>query len=221
MIMYSASSAAGGAPSHSPAPGPFPAAHRVPTGGRPVPPPADPRSHGGLCSRERRSATDFFLARAAALRLSRSRMSRKDRRSDSSLSRSAGDRDVPSHPARGGCGQGCPSPACHTGQGWQGLSDAEQTEAGVTCPVPPAVPPLPAPAPAPHNPAIDGPGVPGEDEEGGRGPALLKAPLCVLTERVCSRLGEGSSGWGLRRAAQRAAPPCCRGGGGGMARGSS
>lgn len=80
----------GGAPGHSPAPTPFPATQWVPTGGHPVPPPADPRSHGGLCSRERRSATDFFLARAAVLRLSRSRMSRKDRRSDSSLSRSAG-----------------------------------------------------------------------------------------------------------------------------------
>lgn len=109
-------------------------------GATPYPPqPTDPHSHEGLCSRERRSATDFFLARAAALRLSRSRMSRKDRRSDSSLSRSAGDRDVPSHPAGGG--------------GWRGLSDAMQTEEGVTCPVPPP----PAPAPAPHNPAIDGP----------------------------------------------------------------
>lgn len=136
MIMYSASSAAGGAPGHSPAPSPFPAAHRALSGGAaPFPPlPADPRSHGGLCSRERRSATDFFLARAAVLRFSRSRMSRKDRRSDSSLSRSAGDRDVPSYPARGGCRQGCLSPAHHTGQGWQGLSGAEQTDVGIYVP---------------------------------------------------------------------------------------
>lgn len=70
---------------------------------------ASPRSLEGLCSRDRSSATDFFLSRATALRLSRSRMSRKDRRSDSSLSRSAGHRDVPSTPHRSRVQAGCSS----------------------------------------------------------------------------------------------------------------
>lgn len=52
-------------------------------------------------------------------------------------------------------------------------------------------------------PLLTGPGGRGRMRRGERGPAPLKAPLCVLTERVCSRLGEGSRGRGPHRAAQR------------------
>ena len=80
IIMYSASSAAaGGDLSRGSAPRPPGAARRPPS----LPP-------AGPCSRRSSSATERFLARAAALRLSRSRRSRKELRSASSASRSAG-----------------------------------------------------------------------------------------------------------------------------------
>lgn len=115
MIMYSASSAAGWGERPVTAPLPSPAAQR------PVPPPTDPHSHEGLCSRDRRSATDFFLARAAALRLSRSRMSRKDRRSESSLSKSAGHRDVHHTPSETRVGSNARSMPAALGRAGKGF----------------------------------------------------------------------------------------------------